>query len=487
MRYLKLVFLFLLTLHAGLPARAQDGGQKWKQTHAAAIKALEDGDYVLSEQKMRQALDLARPFGESDGRYAETVGDLGAVLYLQRRYDEARSFLEAGLRLHIAPFGAHEKTGNAGHWLGEFYFEVGEYEKAVDMFRYTIDIRRQAAVPEDNSTILVHKNLGVSLVRLGKPKEALEPLSHTVKFQSSSPDTEKGELAGSYGWSGVAYYRAGRYRESAAQHQLAVNNWKSAGDQSNVAQALHRLGEAYEQLGSKRDTEQAYLEELATWDGLLGENSKESLGALRKLQAIYQEQGQSKLAAAFDERVSIVTGEPAPAQIPAARQNTPSSAAASGNAVPDPYDVIPAILYRKATVGVGCDRSDKPANMSDDEYQAAMFIAWSEIALEKEATDLQEAYGLYAEALYTGLECTRSVKDTIPNVMIRIAVLAMHLDRKNEAEKTASIALQFADIQFKNNPRERRGIYKLFAELHRKLGNQTLADEAEAFAAQLGK
>lgn len=502
MRYQWFVCLFLLTVSAGLPASAQDSGQKWQQVYDAGIAAAEAGDYAKAERKLRQALDLARKFGDADSRHAESVGDLGVVLFLQQRHDEARPFLERGLVLHKTTLGVHEKTGNAAHWMGDFYLTVGEYEKAVEALQYTVDVRRKAAVPDDDGTITAYKLLGIALIHAGRGAEAVGPLMHAVEFQNASPNVAESEVANSQDWYGTALYSSGRYSEAAEQHQRAIDTWKKTGEDASIAYALGRLAKAREKLGNDRETEAAYLDEVKTCDRVFGETSKESLGALRHLLAFYKPRNKPTMVAHIEGRIARTTGEPVPGQTPVARQNDQSSAAAGGNALadsgnggnagdgnalPDPYDAIPAILYRKATVGSGCDRSGQPANMSDNDYQSGLFLAWAKGALEKEATDLQAAYAFYAEALYTGLECTRSVKDSIPNVMMRIAVVAMHLDRKSEAEKTSTFAIQFADIQFKNDPGQRRGIYELFAKLHRRLGNEALANEAEAYAAKIGK
>jgi tetratricopeptide (TPR) repeat protein len=502
MRYRWFICFFMLTVSAGLPASAQELGQKWQQIYDAGITAADAGDYAKAEKKLREALAIARKFGDADSRHAESVSDLGVVLFLQQRDDEARPFLERGLALHKTTIGIHKKTSNAAYWMGDFYLTVGEYEKAVEALQYSVDVSRKAAVPEDDGTIVVLRTLGIALIYAGRSAEAVEPLRHVVEFRNASPNTPRSEVAQSSDWYGAALYSAGRYREAAEQYQRAVDIWKTSDGDDRIAYTLGQLGNAHDKLGNDLEAEAAYQDEVEFSARIYGETSEELLGALRHLWAFYTSRNRLTAVPHIEGRIAKITGEPAPGQTPVAKQNNQPSAAAGGNALaesgnsgnagdgnalPDPYDEIPAILYRKATVGTGCDRSGQPATMSDNEHQGTLFLAWAEIALEKEAKDLQAAYDLYAEALYTGLKCTRAGRDAVPGVMMRIAIVAMHLDRKNEAETTSTFAIQFADIQFKNDPPERRGIYELFAELHRALGNEALANEAEAFAAKIGK
>ena len=502
MGYRWIACLFLLTVSAGLPANAQDAAQKWEQVYEAGITALYAGDYVKAEKNLREALTIARKFGDADGRYAESLGDLGAVLFLQQRYDEARPFLEHGLALHKTTIGVHEKTRNAAHWMGEFYLTVGEYDKAAEALLYSLDVGRKAKVPDDSQIIVLYESLGIALVYAGRGAEAVEPLKDVVESQAASPDVTGTHLASSRDWYGSALYSAGRYEEAAKQHQLAIDIWKKTGENANIAYALSRLGNAYNKLGNDRKAEAAYLDELKYCDQVFGENSKESLIALRHQLDFYKPRNKPATVAYIEGRISKITGEPAPGQIPAAsRDETPDAVADrnvlaeivdggnadNSNSPPDPYDEIPAILYRKANVGSACDATDRPANVSDNEYFASMSMAWAKLALEEEAKNLPAAYELYAEALFIGLKCTNMARDLVPTVMMRIAIVAMHLDRKNEAENTSTFAIQFADIRFNNKPKERREIYELFADLHRALGNEALAKEAEAFAANIGK
>lgn len=433
MRYRWFVCLFFLTVSTGFPASAQDSGQKWQQVYDAGIAAAEAGDYAKAERKLRQALNLARKFGDADSRHAESVGDLGAVLFLQQRYDEARPFLERGLVLHKTTLGAHEKTGNAAHWMGDFYLTVGEYEKAVEVLQYTVDVRRKAAVPEDDGTIAAYKLLGMALRHAGRDAEAVGPLMQAVELQEASPTVARSDVANSRDWYGTALYSSGRYREAAEQHQRAIDTWKkTGGEDASIAYALGRLGNAHVKLGNDLEAKAAYLDEVKTCDRVFGETSKESLGALRRLLAFYKPRNKPTMVAHIEGRIARITGEPAPGQSggqqPAAASDVPAG-------LVDALKPIPALVRYQNIGKINGVEAMLGTEYSANSWKPARDQAKAAGDVEYDRKNYAKAYDHYAEALYICFGyALGDARWTVGESFYDVAFAAWGLGKMKEAE-----------------------------------------------------
>ncbi|MFN3134257.1 MAG: tetratricopeptide repeat protein [Candidatus Kryptonium sp.] len=106
--------------------------------------------------------------------------DLGLKEFRNRRYKTSIAYFDTLLRSNIET----NLKINAAYWLGENYFALKQYEKAIEYFNYVAQIK-SAKTPD------ALYMLGRCYAALGKIKEAREYMSRVLKEYPKSPVAKK--------------------------------------------------------------------------------------------------------------------------------------------------------------------------------------------------------------------------------------------------------------------------------------------------------
>ena len=152
---------------AGL-GRIDEAVAEWRK----ALIARPNNWQVLSD--MGGKLFEARRFPEAEAAYRQLIEQrpdnvigyqgLGSVFHRQNRLAEALEFYERAMA--ITPAG--QVLSN----MGTMYHQQGDYPKAVDAYRRAIAVRPNSA--------MTHRNLGDSLMRIGRRDDALASYQRAV-------------------------------------------------------------------------------------------------------------------------------------------------------------------------------------------------------------------------------------------------------------------------------------------------------------------
>lgn len=131
-----------LVLHLGMlaiswaavisPALAvPDSLTDWEQVQSQAAKAFDLSEYGKAERLLLQAVVKARTFGPGDMCLAKSAGELGRLLTIRGRFDEAQPYLEEALRAKKMAIG--NENGQLIPAMGSlvrFYLNYGTASKA---------------------------------------------------------------------------------------------------------------------------------------------------------------------------------------------------------------------------------------------------------------------------------------------------------------------------------------------------------------------
>ena len=152
---------------AGL-GRIDEAVAEWRK----ALTARPNNWQVLSD--MGRTLFEARRFPEAEAAYRQLIAQrpdnvigyqgLGSVYHRQNRLAEALEFYERAMA--ITPAG--QVLSN----MGTMYHQQGDYPKAVDAYRRAIAVRPNSA--------MTHRNLGDSLMRIGRRGDAVASYQRAV-------------------------------------------------------------------------------------------------------------------------------------------------------------------------------------------------------------------------------------------------------------------------------------------------------------------
>lgn len=105
--------------------------QNWSDLQNRATHALDTNRYWLAEPLLKEAVEQAKPFGDSDLRYAKALGELGRLYTIRGKFAEAEPFLEQEFAVKSRALGKGDgKLIPAIASLIKFYLTYGTAEKA---------------------------------------------------------------------------------------------------------------------------------------------------------------------------------------------------------------------------------------------------------------------------------------------------------------------------------------------------------------------
>lgn len=123
-----------ILLSSNIPAISSayfDLEKEWIKTFNEGVTALDSNLYGKSEPLLKEAVDLSARFGAGDPRYPKSLGELGRLYTIRRRYAEAEPLLEQQLHFTEVQLGKNSgKTIPALGQLIKFYIMYGTASKA---------------------------------------------------------------------------------------------------------------------------------------------------------------------------------------------------------------------------------------------------------------------------------------------------------------------------------------------------------------------
>src|SRR5690606_24381044 len=140
---------------------------------ARARECLAEGEALLDQGKVEEALALLQEAVRLDPRYAPARNKLG-VCYV-RQGEPARGEL-------LAAIESDPRFAPAYSNLGNLHQEAGRLEEAVAAYRRALEI--------DPDYAIAHHNLGVVYRRMGRISESVAHLKKAARLEYSSGGTE---------------------------------------------------------------------------------------------------------------------------------------------------------------------------------------------------------------------------------------------------------------------------------------------------------
>ncbi len=160
----------------------------WETYMAAGKKAYQQGNYSEAENQFGAALKEAEEFGPQDQRLATSLGYLGEVYRLQRRYADAEPLLKRALAIWEKALGPeHPEVATNLSNLAELYRDQGRYAEAEPLHKRALAIREKALGAE-------HPRVATSLNNLALVYKA------QVRFAEAEPLHKRSLRSGRRPW-----------------------------------------------------------------------------------------------------------------------------------------------------------------------------------------------------------------------------------------------------------------------------------------------
>ena len=177
-------------------------------------------------------------------KYRASLTDLGNAYYSLGEYGKAIDFHQQHLDIARA-IGDRKGEATSLSNLGIAYQSLGEYEKAINLHKQSLDIARINGFPE--CEINACGALGDAHQSLGKYGQAIEFHQQCLDLARANNDPKK--EANSYCGLGNDYYHIGEYEKAIDFHQQSLAISKAIGDRQGEANSYGGLGNAYQSLG----------------------------------------------------------------------------------------------------------------------------------------------------------------------------------------------------------------------------------------------
>ncbi|MFM6738492.1 MAG: tetratricopeptide repeat protein, partial [Microcystis panniformis] len=148
--------------------------------------------------------------------------------------------------------------------LGNVYYSLGEYQKAIEFYQQSLAIFRE--IGDRGGEAKSYGNLGNAYGSLGEYQKAIEFNQQSLAIEREIGD--RGGEAKSYNNLGNVYYSLGEYQKAIEFHQQSLAILREIGDRRGEANAWFNLGVTYDKLKRISEAKEAFLQSRELYQAL---------------------------------------------------------------------------------------------------------------------------------------------------------------------------------------------------------------------------
>ncbi|MEO1348896.1 MAG: tetratricopeptide repeat protein, partial [Cyanobacteria bacterium J06635_15] len=242
----------------------------------------------------QQSLDIARQIGDRQGE-AYSLGNLGNAYYSLGDYPRAIDFHQQSLDIARQISDRQGEAYSLGN-LGNAYYFLGDYPRAINFHQQSLDIARQIGDRQGEATSL--GNLGLAYRYLGEYQRAIDFHQQSLDIARQIGDRQGETIA--LNNLGNAYNSLGDYPRAIDFYQQSLEIARQIGDRRGEANSLNNLGIAYLSLGDYPRAIDFYQQSLEI-ARQIGDRSGEA-GSLSNLGNAYRSLGDYQRAIDFHQQ-----------------------------------------------------------------------------------------------------------------------------------------------------------------------------------------
>jgi CHAT domain-containing protein/tetratricopeptide (TPR) repeat protein len=207
------------------------------------IQQAQTSQFQAALQSWEQALTIYREIKDRSNEGA-ALGNLGNAYYSLGDYAKAIDYQQQSLVI-AREIKNRQGEGAALGNLGNAYYYLGDYAKAIDYHQQHLAIAREIKDRSNEGNAL--GNLGNAYNSLGDYAKAIDYQQQRLAITREIKDrSSEGTALGSLG---NAYYSLGDYAKAIDYHQQSLAIAQEIKDRSSEGAALGNLGLAYDSLG----------------------------------------------------------------------------------------------------------------------------------------------------------------------------------------------------------------------------------------------
>ncbi|MCA2716909.1 MAG: tetratricopeptide repeat protein [Microcystis sp. M169S2] len=195
---------------------------------------------------------------QTNWKYTASLTSLGNAYYFLGEYQKAIEFYQQSLAI-TREIG--DRRGEAASYnnLGNVYNSLGEYQKAIEFHQQSLAIERE--IGDRGGEAKSYGNLGNVYNSLGEYQKAIEFYQQSLAILREIGD--RGGEAYSYNNLGNVYYSLGEYQKAIEFHQQSLAITREIGDRGGEAKSYGNLGNVYDSLGEYQKAIEFHQQSLA--------------------------------------------------------------------------------------------------------------------------------------------------------------------------------------------------------------------------------
>ncbi|KAB0241349.1 tetratricopeptide repeat protein [Microcystis aeruginosa EAWAG127a] len=239
---------------------------------------------------------------QTNWKYTASLTSLGNVYYSLGEYQKAIEFHQQSLAIK-REIGDRGGEANSYGNLGNVYDSLGEYQKAIEFHQQSLAIKRE--IGDRGGEAKSYNNLGSVYGSLGEYQKAIEFHQQSLAIEREIGD--RGGEAKSYNNLGSVYNSLGEYQKAIEFHQQSLAIDREIGDRGGEAKSYGNLGNVYYSLGEYQKAIEFHQQSLAI-DREIGDRGGEAK-SYNNLGNVYDSLGEYQKAIEFYQQSLAIDRE----------------------------------------------------------------------------------------------------------------------------------------------------------------------------------
>jgi serine/threonine protein kinase/Flp pilus assembly protein TadD len=261
-------------------------------------------DYARAEELTRTGLEIRRAANDTDTMdTASALSNLGILLLLQGRFDEAETYLLENVEIVRRLAGdRHPELAKALENLGNVYYRKQEFDRTLELLGEVMEMRREVLGDDDPAVARTLNNMGMVYNAAGQPKKAEAALREASDRIERAYGPDHPDSASSRWSLAHVLWSQGKLDEAEVELRKALAVAQRAYPENSPGRAAYQLplGNLLAERKHFREAEPLLLSAHATFLATGGPDNPRTIEAAGWLVKFYQAWGRPDEAARYE-------------------------------------------------------------------------------------------------------------------------------------------------------------------------------------------
>lgn len=222
-------------------------------------------------------------------KYIELLLKYGYFLDKYAYYKEALNVNLRFAQLSEETNGQNETTAASYNIIGSVYWNLGEYDKALEYYNKDLEIQKEVFGEKHNDTAGSYTGIGLVYKDLGDYDEALKLYNKALEINKVVLGENHPDTAASYNNIGIVYDELGDYDKALEYYFKGLEIKKNVlgENHSDTASSYNNIGNIYSRLGDYDKALEYYIKAWEIKKDVLGENHPDTASSYNNIGAVY--------------------------------------------------------------------------------------------------------------------------------------------------------------------------------------------------------